>query len=205
MISDRHLSADFRLSEAPCWWLASEADVQLLQETAARILQPIRSHFGVPVHLSSWKWWSGCEPRNGVHAAGGTVDFVVADGLTRKAWEWGRDVLVPTGYIGRWIYEPERRDAAGVKTQGEHIHAAPRADMERIYGDGRIQVLEEVTEGQYKLSFSDGTGWGSEGDPIEIPGLDVTVGYRWPPWATLLLAGIGFGLILRYRPQEATQ
>lgn len=199
MPRDRQLSANFRLSEWPCWELATESQVLELQETVARVLQPIRSRFG-PVWPTSWMHWSsGCVPRSGAHAQGGTVDFQVADGRTREAWEWGAQHLVPAGYIGRWIYEPERRDHQGRKVQGEHIHVAPREDMLALNGDGRIQVLEETAEGQYRLWFDGDPELG----PIEIPGLTVTVPRPFPAWLALFLAGLGWGLLVRHYTQEA--
>lgn len=177
-MADTKLSGNFWLSEAPCWTFATASDVAQLQEFAARVLQPIRSHFDVPVFITSWKWWrDGCTPRSGAHAFG-AVDFQVSAGLTRAAWEWGAQHLVPSGYIGRWIYEPARSSSEGTP-QGEHIHAAPRSAMVAAFGDDRIQVLEETTEGQYVLHFDSSdpaSGWGGPGSPIDLPGLTVTAG-----------------------------
>lgn len=160
MALDRKLSRDFWLHEASGWRDATEAEVAELQTTVVRVLQPIRSHFGVPVRITSWQTWSDGTPREGSHSHPGTVDFVVDGGLTREAWEWGRLYLVPSGYIGRWIYEPARTAAesraqggAG-RRQGEHVHMAPRDAMLEVFGKGDIQVLEEHEEGVYELARS---------------------------------------------------
>lgn len=157
MATDRQLSANFWLREFPGWENATEEDVARLRPTVSRVLQPLRSHMGVPVRPTSWKWWSSGVPRKGSHAHGGTVDFVVADGLTPEAFEWGAQHLIPSGYIGRWIYEPERRDSRGRVTQGEHIHMAPVEAMLEQHPERAdstlIQVLEEREEGSYFLHF----------------------------------------------------
>ncbi|MGE0347372.1 MAG: hypothetical protein AB7N73_15030 [Gemmatimonadales bacterium] len=152
MATDRQLSRNFRLSEFPGWERATEEDVARLEETVARVLQPIRTTFGVPVTPTSWMHWSSGEPRTGSHAHGGTVDFVVGAGLTPDVFEWGSQHLIPSGYIGRWIYEPARSAAEGTP-QGEHIHMAPRDAMLEAFGDSKIQVLEEREEGNYFLHF----------------------------------------------------
>jgi len=162
MARDRRLTADFRVSEAPCWWESSEEQADRLQETAARVLQPSRNVFG-PIQVTSWTHWSDCSPRTGAHAHGGTVDVVPLKADTREVWEWMAVHLVPSGYIGRLIYEPTTPD------QNEHIHIAPREDMVAAHGDARIQVLEELPDGSYRLFFDD-----TPGGPIPIPGLTVT-------------------------------
>jgi len=140
-VEDIQLSRNFWLRWVPCWWLATPADVAKLQETTARVLQPLREVFG-PVSVSSWMRWSdGCTIRSGSHGQGGTVDAVVSGGKTFEAWEWGNTHLMPSGYIGRWIYEP------ATSTQREHLHIAPRADMLAYNGDGRIQSLQELPNG----------------------------------------------------------
>lgn len=186
MAADRQLSRNFWLHEAPCFWKASELQVERLQETVARVCQPLRNQFG-PVLITSWLWWSdGCLPRTGAHAQGGTVDLVIP-GHTLEAWEWGNIHLMPSGYIGRWIWEPERwRD--GERVQGEHIHCAPRDDMLAAYGDGKIQSLWETEEGSYRLAF-DWTFGGTYVDPFELPGFEVVAEASFPWWipAALLL------------------
>lgn len=187
MIADRQLAADFWLNEAPCWWLATESQVAKLEETVARVAQPIRRAFG-PTYITSWLWWSGgCAPRDGVHAFGGTIDLVVGGGRTFEAWEWGNLHLMPTGYLGRWIYEPEIRGPDGEKIQGEHIHAAPREDMIAYNGDARIQSLRETEPGRYVLAY-DWTFGGTREDPFEIPGIEVVAGAGDPWWWLLGLA-----------------
>lgn len=198
MATDVHLSKDFWLSEAPCWHLANASDVRKLQETTARVLQPIRNVFG-PTYITSWKWWShGCEARTGVHQEGGTVDLVVP-GRTLEAWEWGNTHLMPSGYIGRWIWEPN------TPRQGEHIHCAPRADMLAYNGDGRIQSLKETPTGEYFLAYE----WpsGTFTDPYRLPGITAVAQAGIPWWAaaalwfTLLTADLSFqatgGWVLR--------
>lgn len=166
MALDRQLSRDFWLHEFPGWERATERQVARLEETVARVLQPIRTTFDVAVFPSSWLWWSSGDPRTGAHAAdgdatAGTVDFVVDAGLTTDVFEWGSQHLTPSGYIGRWIYEPERSAAEG-RRQGEHIHMAPREAMVEAFADSRIQVLEERAEGEYFLHFElEPVAWGA--------------------------------------------
>ena len=148
MALDRKLSRDFWLHEFTGWAAADEAQVAQLQETVTRVLQPTRSHFGVPVRPTSWLTWSDGTERTGSHAHG-AIDYVVDNGLTREAFEWAGRVLVPSGYIGRLIYEPERAATVATPRQGEHIHMAPRAAMLAYNQDGSIQVLEEQEEGRY--------------------------------------------------------
>jgi hypothetical protein len=178
MGADYQLTRDFRLSEAPCWWLASPADIARLQETAARVAQPLRNTFG-PVYITSWKWWrEGCEPRDGVHELGGTIDLVVP-GRTREAWEWGNTHLMPTGFIGRWIYEPES------SSEHEHIHVAPRQDMLEYNGDGRIQSLEKLRSGDYAVELE----WqaGTAANPYQLEPLVVSARAGIPWWIGLPL------------------
>lgn len=96
MAADRQLSRDFWLHEFPGWWEASERDVARLEETVARVLQPIRTAFGVAVRPTSWMRWSSGELRTGAHAHGGTVDFVVDRGETPEVFEWGAQQLIPS-------------------------------------------------------------------------------------------------------------
>lgn len=174
MDTDAQLTKNFRLSEAPCWQKATELDAQKLQETAARVLQPIRNRFG-RTKITSWKWWrSGCTPRTGSHAGGGTVDFVVANGKTLEAWEWGATNLLPTGYIGRWIYEPQ------TATQGEHIHVATRPDMVAHNGDATIQALKENPDGSYFLAREMTAG--SFVNPYQLAPLVVSAKRAGLPW-----------------------
>lgn len=175
MRADVQLSSDFWLHEAPCWWQANDHQVAQLEETAARVLQPVRDAYGL-TEISSWLWWrDGCTARSGAHAGGGTVDFVVPGANMRDVWQWGRLYLVPSGYIGRWIYEPAlTAEENNGQPQGEHIHMATRADMIAYNGDSRIQVLEQLPSGEYVLYEE----WGGPDNPIEIPGLEVTVGAR---------------------------
>lgn len=149
MARDRRLSRDFWLHEFSGWEHASDEQAARLEELAARVLQPLRTAFGVPVYPSSWIAWSDGTPRTGVHAHGGAVDVVVSQGLTRDAWAWGREHLIPSGYVGRWIYEPQR---GAPDPQGEHLHVASRGAMVDVYGDPVIQVLEETSEGSYVLA-----------------------------------------------------
>lgn len=149
MAEDRQLSRNFWLHEFPCWEEATEEEVARLQETVARVLQPIRDRWGRIVP-TSWIWWrDSCTRRSGAHDYGGTVDFVALDADLREVWEWGRQYLLPAGYIGRWIYEPQRR--APETPQEEHIHMAPVQDMVALRGDREIQALEETSEGRYAL------------------------------------------------------
>jgi hypothetical protein len=147
MARDRQLSRNLWLHEFTGWQDASEPQVDRLAETVARALQPIRSAMGVPMLPTTWLAWRDGTARVGSHAYG-AVDFVMEDGRTREAYEWAERFLVPSGYIGRLIYEPERSAAEGVP-QGEHIHLAPVQAMVDHVGDPTIKVLEETTEGTY--------------------------------------------------------
>lgn len=147
MAADRQLSRDFWLHEFTGWQAASEDQVAQLEETVARVLQPVRSHLGVPVRPTSWLRWSDGTPRTGAHAYG-ALDFVADDDRTREAFDWLHVHVVPTGYVGRLIYEPVRSASEG-EPQGEHVHVAPRDAMLAYNGDGTIEVLEETTEGRY--------------------------------------------------------
>lgn len=183
MAEDIQLSRNFRLSEAPCWWKADASQVARLQETAARVLQPIRQRFGETV-ITSWLWWrDGCVPRTGAHGQGGTVDFVVPGANLWEVFEWGNQHLMPSGYIGRWIYEPE------TGSQGEHIHVAPRWDMQEAFGDSTIKSLRELPSGDTYVYHE----WteGTLQNPYELEPLVVTATAG---WGTFLGIGLLFSL-----------
>lgn len=189
------LGSNFVLGEFPCWERATTDDVANLQRTVTWVLQPVRNRWG-PVVPTSWKWWrSGCTPREGSHAQGGTVDFVTPEANMRAVFDWGVHTLLPQGYIGRWIYEP------ATEAQGEHIHVAPRADMVAAFGKGDIGAYVETGPGEY--AYAGGTWGGHTGaswDPIPIPGLDVVIpspgAYGSQTWLVLLLAAIGAGILI---------
>ena len=183
-MTDQQLAGHFWLHEAPCWHRATAEDIRKLQETVARVLEPIRKIFG-PTIITSWKWWrDGCIPRTGSHAHGGTVDFVCPQADLFQVFEWGNVHLMPTGYIGRWIYEPD------TPTQGEHIHMAPREDHLAATGDPSIQSLVEDAEGDYHLYAS----WdeGTFAQPYELDPLVVTAEAGMGTWLGL---GLLFGLL----------
>lgn len=180
-MKDFQLSRNFWLHEAPCWQLATEQEAAKLQETAARVLQPVRNSFG-PTYITSWIWWSsGCQRRSGSHSQGGTVDFVVGGGQTLDAWEWGNTHLMPSGYIGRWIYEPE------TDTQGEHIHMAPRADMIAAFADPTIKSLKELPDGSTYV-YQEWTA-GTFVNPYQLEPIIAygSRGFPWWGWAALLV------------------
>lgn len=192
MVADRQLSANFRLSRMPCWERASEDDVARLRETVARVLQPARDRWGAIV-VSSWRWWrDGCTPRSGAHAGGGTVDIVPFGAPAPQVFEWLRRYIVPAGYVGRLIYEPdwwrdggdEPAGPGDVKVQGEHIHIAPRRDMADAGLPDDVGVYEETQPGSYAY-VGPGPVWGGHtgawGDPIPIEGFVATVSptYKW--------------------------
>ena len=182
MIADRQLTRNFWLHEAPCWELATEADARKLQESAARVLQPVRNVFG-PTYISSWKWWrDGCTPRTGPHREGGTIDFVVSGGRTEDAWKWGNTHLMPSGYIGRWIYEPDG------PSQNEHIHMAPRADMIAAAGLDDIKSLRELPNGDTFVFQS----WeaGTYVNPYELEGITAYATAGIPLWLAAVLLGL---------------
>lgn len=195
MAADVQLSRNFWLHEAPCYQLASEADVLTLQEITARVLQPIRNVWG-PVWITSWMWWSdGCEPRTGSHAWG-AVDFVTPEADLFEVFEWGCVHLMPSGFIGRWIYEPRVTNEAGEVVQGEHIHCATRDAMLRAFGDGRIMALVEKEGGHYVYGMWGLNGGGTFAAPIQIPGISVEVeaGSSW-------LVGLGILGALLFGPR----
>jgi len=196
MASDRQLSANFWLHEFPCWEVAIEGDVTRLRETVQRVLQPFRSHVGVPVIPTSWKWWrSGCTLRDGAHGQAGTVDFdapALSDSQLDAAFTWGVVNLLPAGYLGRWIIES---NVPGV--QGRHIHAAPRDDMVAYGGPGDIGAYREGPPGTYTPAAAAGDFGGHSGaygDPIPLEGITAAVGYNWARWVWL---GVVAGLLLR--------
>jgi hypothetical protein len=193
--ADRQLSRNFWLSEFRGWEQATAAQVERLQETVDRVLQPIRDVFGRVVP-SSWTRWSSGEPRTGTHAEGGTVDFITLDAdLEGDVFPWGRAELLPAGYLGRWIYEPDRSGPTGTLVQRKHIHAAPRADMLEAFGIGDVAAFTESTEGVYLYA---GGSWdgvsGAYGDPIPLPGFIVSVDPNPLKWA---LAAAGAFIVLR--------
>lgn len=187
---DKQLSRNFWLHEPPCWERATPQDVDRLQESVVRVAQPVRNMFG-ETRITSWMWWStGCQPRTGTHSKGGTFDFqpVVAD--TREVFEWGATALLPSGYIGRWIYEPEVLDSQGNKIQGEHIHMAPRADMIAHNGDKTIKALVESPDGS-TYTYMD-LSKGSFADPYQLDPLAVTVRRRSLWWWLGLPAAMAY-------------
>lgn len=193
-MNDRQLARDFWLHEFPCWKQATEANVERLQETVARVLQPIRNRWG-PVVPTSWMWWSAdCIPRTGSHARGGTVDFVTPEADLWEVFKWGNTYIMPSGYVGRWIYEPE------TEFQGEHIHCAPRRDMIEYTGDGSIQALQELEDGEtYLYAY-----WGEEGtelNPYQMEPLRVVAEAGWGTWLGLGLFFAIFGLDMSWQSQ----
>ncbi len=198
MIADRQLTRDFWLHEIPCWEHYTEEQAEQAQEATALVCQPIRNTFGRTEITSGRFWRNGCRARTGSHAHG-ALDIVVSGGRTREAWEWGATALMPSGYIGRWIYEPERLNARGQKLQGEHIHMAPRSAMLAYNGDGRIQVLEELPDGTTYV-FQEWVG-GTYANPYELEPLEVVVGRGFPWWgaAGILVAIFAGGAGVRLR------
>lgn len=196
MAADRQLSGDFWLREFPCYQKASEADVAKLHETVVRVLQPIRDRWGRVVPTSWMHWRDGCDPRDGAHAGGGTVDFITRDADLREVFEWGRIHLLPTGYVGRWIYEPDRAAPEGTP-QDEHIHMAPVQDMilhSTASEPGVPKALEETSEGNYVLRASYPEAKGTELDPYRLPGITATARAGGGLLALLLLAGLALSL-----------
>lgn len=181
--SDYRLGSNFTLGEFPCYEKATPADVEKLRATVANVLQPVRDRWG-PVVPTSWKWWrNGCTLRTGAHSGGGTVDFITPGASLRTVFDWGVSNLVPLGFLGRWIYEP------ATASQGEHIHAAARADMVEVFGDPNAMAYVETGPGEYAPVGAPGPTWGGAGSPIEIPGIEVTVAAV-PPWAAWILLGV---------------
>jgi len=186
------LSANFTLEEMPCWEKATPENVARLQETVSKVLQPARDRWG-RIRVTSWMWWksSGCTPRTGAHAGGGTVDFISLDASLQDVFTWGVGAL-DRDYVGRWIYEPY---VAGV--QGEHIHMAPRVDMWEQFAKADSSAWVENPPNTYTPV----PGWGGHSgtllDPIEVEGVQVTVSRPWPDWLKAVLLSVGLGIILR--------
>ena len=192
MATDAQLSRNFWLSEAPCWWHANAEEIGRLQESTARVLQPTRNRWGETI-ITSWMWWrDGCEARTGSHSWGGTIDYVVPGADLWEVFEWSNSYLMPSGYIGRLIYEPDRFDEKGKKIQGEHIHMAPRADMVGVYNDPVIKSMRETDDGTMYV-YQD---WaeGTFADPYELDPLVVTATAGWG-WPGIIL---GLGLLFSF-------
>lgn len=202
MAVDRKLSANFSLHEFSGWEQATETQVARLEETVVRVLQPTRNRWGA-VHPTSWLRWSDGTLRSGAHRAGGTVDFTTPNAPMREVASWGVEELMPSGYIGRWIYEPERAATASTPRQGEHIHVAPRADMIEVFGANDLGAYEEVAEGEYVPMAGPfgGAHSGAFGDPIPLAPIVATVDYPWTRW---LLLGAAVGAVLRSTDRNPT-
>lgn len=184
MASDRQLSRNFWLREFPGWQHYTEPEVLALQETVQRVLQPVRDTFGSTVPTSGIFWSSG-ERRTGAHGvSGGTVDFIVPGVELLEVFDWGRTMLFPAGYLGRWIYEPDFRNDDGELIQREHLHAATRSDMRAAFGKNDIGAFIEEEPDRYVRAAGD--AWGAYGDPIQLPGLDVVVTRTYYSYAILL-------------------
>lgn len=187
-VADRQLSNNFWLHEFPGWDhpLTNERDVARLRESVQRVLQPIRNEFG-PVVPTSWMRWSDGSARDGSHAHGGTVDFQTPSASLRDVASWGVTYLLPSGYVGRWIYEPARAATDPGGRQGEHIHMAPRAAMLEALGIGDIGAYNETSEGRYEPMA--GAFWdpptGAYGDPFPLDPINVVVSHNLLRWAIL--------------------
>lgn len=194
------LSRNFTLEEMPCYRSATPLDIARLYDTVQNVLQPVRDRWGL-TRVTSWKWWrSGCVQRDGSHAGGGTVDFIVPGANLRDVFDWGVKELMPRGYIGRWIFEPEWRDDSGQLVQGEHIHVAPVRDMwEQTQRADSAAFVEGPPN-----TYTPVPGWGGHSgtldDPIPVEGLVVVLedGKEPPPWLLLLGGAVVVGVILKH-------
>jgi len=192
------LSRNFTLEEMPCYQHATPQDVAALQDTVSRVLQPVRDVWG-PTVVTSWRWWrDGCRPRDGAHAGGGTVDFVVPGRNLYDVFLWGLATM-DRSYVGRWIYEPTLTDpTTGQVLQEEHIHVAPIADMVAEFGPSKGDSLAAV-EGPQNV-YTPVPGWGGASgsitDPIEIEGLTVTVSPLGSAWLRAIVAGLVLGWLV---------
>lgn len=178
MATDRQLGPNFWLHEFPCWELATDAEVALLQEAVRDRLQPARTRWG-RIQPTSWtRWRTGCVPRTGAHADAGTVDFVPLDAPIPEVHAW---MAANTPY-GELIDE------------FDHIHATRPGvgdphGPEALVGT-RATGFREVDP---NVGFPDGSGtWGR---PFELPGITVTAA-RFPAWLGWgVLAGVLLALV----------
>lgn len=169
--------SNFSLHEFRGWEQATEAQVAVLELEAVRtFLQPIRDQWG-RIDPSSWLRWSSGVLRTGAHADPGTVDFVPAGAPIPQVFQWIQGQGLPYGTL------IDERD---------HIHRT-RPGAQGAYQKAYV----EGAEGSY-ASANAGAGFpggaGAWGQPIELPGLSVSVAgpsTRWGAWiavAALLLA-----------------
>ena len=147
---DRQLSRDFRLSEWPCWELASAVEVAQLQQLTRDVLQPARDRWGA-IRPTSWRWWrDGCRPRTGDHAAG-AVDVVPLAASTRE--------------VARWLGEHRHGRFGRVLDEGDHLHITPPG-----VGDGKVYAMRP--DGSLvELELRYGTGRASGGRDWAAAGL----------------------------------
>ena len=184
MNPDRRLSLNFWLREFSGWETATALQLQRLEELVRTLLQPIRNRWGRIVP-TSWVRWHDGRPRTGDHADGGTVDFVPLDAGLEEVWEWTR-LNLPAAY-GVLILEPPETSLNG---ETGHIHAT-RPGLRGRQGDAYVEVEEGVyADAGPGVGFPDGSGL--YGDPIELPGLRVSVAgpgrWAWLMAGALLLA-----------------
>lgn len=191
-----NLAPHFTLEEMPCWRHASSEDIERLQETAARVLEPVRSKWG-PVVVTSWRWWrDGCKLRTGAHRGGGTVDFITPNADLTDVFAWG--LTQPwRDYIGRWIYEP-----AIPGHQGEHIHMAPIRDMSEQFAKTDSAAYVQTGLSQYTGVPGWGGHTGGPDDPIEIEGVTVTVDRNLPLWLIGSLSLLILTTLLHHQLRE---
>jgi hypothetical protein len=169
--------SNFSLHEFPGWEQATEAQIKILELEAVRpFLQPIRDRWG-RIDPSSWLRWRSGERRTGSHADPGTVDFVPALATIPEVFQWIRAMGLPYGKL------IDERD---------HIHRT-RPGVQGATQEAYV----EYAEGSYASTDPEAGfpgGAGAWGQPIELPGLSVSVAGRrtgWVAWlavAALLLA-----------------
>lgn len=147
-----------RLSDFPCWWIATPGQVAEAEATARRVVDPAWAQFG-PLVVTSWMWWQdGCRPRTGAHSDPGTLDLV--------------PLRAPVGQVARWIAAALPASYGTIIDERDHIHVT------RPGFQGRTgYALYEPEEGVYVPMT-----WGDGAAPLPVPGVGVTVS-RWGPFA----------------------
>lgn len=191
MPTDRRLGSYFWAHEFPCWEKTTEADLDVLQGTVRELMDPTRRRWG---RLDPTSWMhhrAGCRKRTGAHVHPGTVDFIATQhmrelGVENPLQGWAdmseedrRRTEDAHQEVGRWMATYLPATAYGqIIDERSHIHIT-RPGVGGRPGDSPTgMALREPEEGKYVFMMT-GTPApgdpGSYGDPIWLPGIDVTV------------------------------